>query len=140
MGGANVGPEFTTEEYLALSALCEKERALCRYRPGVEPSRFMAVLEGAVVASGRWKKWLQPDEVGSPFEALAPERRAWLAQTGARYIWTAPWVVEARRRLYDNLRPAMRDPHGYVVARIADAIDRYITAFNLFDSLTLFGQ
>jgi tagatose-1,6-bisphosphate aldolase non-catalytic subunit AgaZ/GatZ len=139
MGGANVGPEFTTEEYLALSALCEKECTLCRYRPGVEPSRFMEVLEGAVVASGRWKKWLQPDEAGSPFEALAPERRTWLAQTGARYIWTEPQVVDARRQLYDNLRAAMPDPHEYVVARIADAIDRYITAFNLFDSLTLFG-
>jgi hypothetical protein len=32
----------------------------------------------------------------------------------------------------------MPHPHDYVVERIAAAIDRYITAFNLFDALTLF--
>ncbi len=139
MGGANVGPEFTAEEYLALADLCAKERALCRYRPGLEASHFMQVLEDAVVASGRWKKWLQPDEQGRNFADLTPDRRAWLAQTGARYIWTAPPVVAARTKLYTNLRLAMPDPHRYVVERIAAAIDCYMTAFNLFDSLTLFG-
>lgn len=137
MGGANIGPEFTAEEYLALADLTEKEAALCRYRPGLKPSRFMQVLEQAVIDSGRWQKWLQPDEVGCAFVELSAERRAWLAQTGARYIWTAPPVVAARQQLYDNLRRAMPDPHGYVVARIAESIDRYMTAFNLFDSLTL---
>lgn len=138
MGGANVGPEFTAEEYLALADLYSKERALCNARPGVAPSNFMAALEMAVVGSGRWQKWLQPDEQGRDFADLSPERRAWLAQTGARYVWTAPPVIAARAQLYDNLRPIMPDPHGYVVARIAAAIDRYINAFNLFDALTLF--
>ncbi|MBN1286569.1 MAG: class II D-tagatose-bisphosphate aldolase, non-catalytic subunit [Anaerolineae bacterium] len=139
MGGANVGPEFTAEEYRALADLCAKERALCHARAGVAPSDFMAALEQAVVDSGRWQKWLQPDESGCDFADLSPDRRDWLAQTGARYVWTAPAVVEARARLYDNLRPAMPDPHGYVVERVAAAIDRYLTAFNLFDSLTLLG-
>ncbi|GAB4455707.1 MAG: hypothetical protein Kow00120_25190 [Anaerolineae bacterium] len=139
MGGANVGPEFTAEEYLALADLCAKERALCQHRPGVTPSRFMEELERAVVDSGRWQKWLQPEEAGLDFEALSPARRAWLAQTGARYIWTAPPVVAARDRLYANLRPAMPDPHRYVVERIVAAIDRYITKFNLFDALTAFN-
>jgi hypothetical protein len=33
----------------------------------------------------------------------------------------------------------MPDPHQYVVERIAHSIDRYITAFNLFDALSVFG-
>lgn len=138
MGGANVGPEFTTQEYLALADLAAKERALCRYRPGLEPSNFMQVLENTVVASGRWKKWLQPEEAGCDFADLAPERRAWLVQTGARYIWAAPQVTDARKQLYENIRLVMPDPNQYVVERIAEAVDRYLTAFNLFDSLTLF--
>jgi D-tagatose-1,6-bisphosphate aldolase subunit GatZ/KbaZ len=138
LGGANVGPEFTAEEYCALSDLASKEKTLCRYRPEVEPSGFLQVLEDAVVRSGRWEKWLQMDEMGRDFDELTPERRLWLVQTGARYIWTTPPVIAARQKLYDNLKVVMPDPHQYVVERIADSIDRYINAFNLFDSLTLF--
>ena len=139
MGGANVGPEFTSEEYLALQALACKEKALCMNR-GITPSNFMSALEAAVVDSGRWLKWLQPEEQGLDFYSLTPQRRSWLAQTGARYIWTRPEVQAARQRLYQNLSPVLPDPHAYVVDRIARAIDRYINAFNLFDSLTLFER
>ena len=139
MGGANVGPEFTAVEYQALEGLEAKEAALHTAHPTMEPSHFMQTLEAAVVASGRWKKWLQPDEMGKSFDQLAPERRSWLAQTGARYIWTEPSVVAARKKLYANLAGMMDDPHGYVVERIAISIEKYINAFNLFDSLELFG-
>ena len=136
MGGANVGPEFTSEEYLALDDLCAKEAALAVTRK-FEQSGFMLVLEQAVIDSGRWRKWLQSGEEGLDFRALQPERRAWLAQTGARYIWTAPAVVEARERLYGNLRVVINDPHRYVVERIQRSIDGYINAFHLFDSVTI---
>jgi D-tagatose-1,6-bisphosphate aldolase subunit GatZ/KbaZ len=138
IGGANVGPEFTTEEYLALSDLVKKEEALCRHRPTLEPSNFLRVLWDAVIDSGRWEKWLQPDEAGKGFAALTPERQRWLVQTGARYVWTASSVLAARQILYSNLEAVMPDPNQYVVERIADSIDNYINAFKLFDSLTLF--
>jgi D-tagatose-1,6-bisphosphate aldolase subunit GatZ/KbaZ len=137
MGGANVGPEFTAAEYLALQDLAAKEQDLLRGHPGLSISNFMAVLEGAVVVSGRWQKWLSPGERGLEFTGLSPARRAWLAQTGARYIWTDPAVVAARQLLYRNLEAVLPDPHGYVVDRIVQAIDRYIVAFHLFDSLAL---
>src|SRR5690606_7534159 len=72
MGGANVGPEFTAAEYLALADLVRKEEALCRSRAGVEPSRFLEALKAAVYASGRWRKWLQAEEEGVDFAALSP--------------------------------------------------------------------
>jgi tagatose-1,6-bisphosphate aldolase non-catalytic subunit AgaZ/GatZ len=134
MGGANVGPEFTSEEYLALEALERVEAGL----EAAVPSRFIETLEDAVIESGRWQKWLQPDEAGRDFRALSPERRSWLAQTGARYIWTQPAVEAARRRLYANVRPAVPDPHAVVIQRIQAAMDRYITAFNLDNSLGFF--
>ena len=137
MGGANVGPEFTAEEYLALADMTRKEADLCRFRPGLEPSGFMQVLEQAVVDSARWKKWLLPHERGYEFRDLAPERRDWLTQTGARYIWTNPRVVEARRQLYDNLQTVIPDPHDYVIRRIVQSIDRYIVAFHLFDTCSI---
>jgi D-tagatose-1,6-bisphosphate aldolase subunit GatZ/KbaZ len=138
LGGANVGPEFTAEEFLALSALVEKEEALRLARPKLRPSNLLHHLEQAVIDSGRWRKWLQPDEAGKAFSELPPERRRWLVQTGARYIWTAPAVVAARQVLYSNLRTATFDPHQYLVDRIAGCIDKYINAFNLSNSVATF--
>jgi len=133
MGGANVGPEFTSEEVLALEELEEMERKSVEGQE--EQSGFMAVLESAVVESGRWQKWLQPEERGLDFTGLSLERRSWLVQTGARYIWTAAAVLAAREKLYHNVSGSVADPHAFVVDRIARSIQRYLEAFNLACSL-----
>ena len=134
MGGANVGPEFTAAEYDALVDLAVKEAALIASRPHVKPSRIMERLEQAVLDSGRWQKWLQPEEQGIAFHSLSNERKTWLVRTGARYIWTVPDVLEARRQLVENLSAVMPDPGHYVVERIALSLDHYINQFNLFDA------
>ena len=59
--------------------------------------------------------------------------------SGARYVWTQPQVVGSRSQLYENLTPAMGDPHGWVVDRIAASIEKYVQAFNLFGSAELLG-
>jgi D-tagatose-1,6-bisphosphate aldolase subunit GatZ/KbaZ len=150
MGGANVGPEFTAEEYRALEELCGKEADMSHSRPGVTCSGFMGVLEETVYDSKRWQKWLQPVEyeragqagkeqpdARAIWQALTPDRRAWLTQTGARYVWTAPAVVAARQTLYGNLSVVIPDPHQIVVERIARCMEKYVLAYHLFDSLTL---
>jgi tagatose-1,6-bisphosphate aldolase non-catalytic subunit AgaZ/GatZ len=138
MGGANVGPEFTAEEFIALQELERRELRLCTNRH-LAPACFLATLEKAVDDSGRWRKWLQPDEIGRPLAELAPDRRLWLVQTSARYVWAQPQVVAARRRLYAHLSLVTPDPHTYVVDQVAKAIDKYVSAFNLYDSMTLYG-
>lgn len=135
MGGANVGPEFTAAEYDALIALEERERALAHLDANLKLSCFNQVLASAVNASNRWQKWLQPDEQTASLDTVSPERREWLLKTGARYIWTAPEVQRARQQLYRNLAPLMGDPHRYVVDWIAASIERYVVAFNLFNSI-----
>lgn len=136
MGGANVGPEFTAAEYLALRELSARERDLLR-GGSRKPAQLLAALEAAVDRSGRWRKWLQADEVGRPLAALAPERRDWLVQTGARYIWTDPAVQAERQALYSSLAAVLPDPNAFVVERIALSMDRYITPFHLFGSQAL---
>jgi D-tagatose-1,6-bisphosphate aldolase subunit GatZ/KbaZ len=130
MGGANVGPEFTEAEYGALEALAEREKAL-----GLTPSGIMTALRDAVVASGRWEKWRQPDEAGLPFDRLCPERQGWLVRTGCRYIWAAPEVVAARQRLHANLKAAGEPNEDAVLRAISDAIVKYYRAFGLVGSL-----
>jgi tagatose-1,6-bisphosphate aldolase non-catalytic subunit AgaZ/GatZ len=134
MGGANVGPEFTLEEYLALQDLETREIDLSAGQPGLELSHFMERLREAVIASDRWMKWLQAAEKGVEFDALAPARQEWLVQTGARYIWTQPVVVSARSQLYQNLLRVMDDPHTAVVDRIGRAVEKYIRKFNLMEA------
>ena len=140
IGGANVGQELITEEYMALAELEAREQAMCQYRPKMHPSLFLKTLEAAIVSSGRWKKWIQPEEKGCDFIELTPQRRLWLTQTSARYAWNDPAVVIARKNLYENVQRVMKEPHQYVVERIAVAIERYISAFNLFDAMTLLKQ
>ena len=135
MGGANVGPEFTAEEANALRTLCDYEAALARFEP-FTPSQFFEALANAVLESGRWRKWLQPEEP-EEFDELSAERRHWLVTSGARYVWTEPSVAEARSRLYGNLERVMDNPHGWVVNRIAMSIEKYVWAFNLFGSARL---
>ena len=140
MGGANVGPEFTAEEYLALRDLSANERELLRTRSDLNPSNFMMTLERAVIDSGRWMKWLQPGEEGLNFSELSIERREWLVQTGARYVWSSHEVLESRKRFYENLSLAISNPHEYVVDRIERVIDKYIDAFHLFETLEKFEE
>ena len=137
MGGANVGPEYTAAEFEALVGLVAKESALIASRPHIMPSQLMQRLEQAVLDSNRWQKWLQPEEIGVPFHSLSNERREWLVRTGARYIWTAPDVQDARQTLYKNLSVVMPEPDQYVVERIVQSLDHYVNNFNLFDANNL---
>lgn len=140
MGGANVGPEFTAEEFSALEDLASRETDMLRGRPQPTGSGLMQALERAVADSNRWRKWLRPEEQGLEFAELSPARKAWLTRTGARYIWTESGVIAARRTLYANLSAVLPDPHGFVVDRIAAAMERYVTRFHLFDSAALLEQ
>lgn len=126
MGGANVGPEFTEEEYFALQELIKLERKI-----GLD-SQLTEALERAVKDSNRWQKWLFPEEIGTDLLELTDDRRAWIVRTCCRYIWTAPEVVEARTNLYRNLAP-YRDADAFVIGRIKTAIMKYYHAFNLIN-------
>ena len=138
VGAANVGPEFTAEEYLALDELERYEREWIR-NTHFKPSNMIDTLQKVVIESGRWKKWLLPDEVGSEFDNLSEARKDWLLKTGSRYIWNDPKVLAAREKLYKNLRYKVHDPHTYVVDKITKSVEKYITAFNLRNSIDVLG-
>jgi D-tagatose-1,6-bisphosphate aldolase subunit GatZ/KbaZ len=134
MGGANVGPELTAEEFNALRELELREIDLLKQYPTIEPSRFIDKLSTAVVRSERWKKWLLDDERGLDFHQISSDRKSWLLQTGSRYIWTDTDVVESRNILYKNLSIVMKDPNEFVIDRIVKSIDKYLNSFNLYNS------
>jgi D-tagatose-1,6-bisphosphate aldolase subunit GatZ/KbaZ len=126
MGAANVGPEFTEEEFKALMELMKLEK-----KTGADSGLYQA-LEQAVLNSNRWQKWLFQDEKHLDFYDLNLERREWLMRTCSRYIWTEAAVQEARDQLYRNLAP-YRDADAYVIWKIKTAIMKYYHAFNLIN-------
>ena len=134
MGGANVGPEFTEVECDALFGLEAMENALPD-KPGKAPSLFTAALKDAVIRSGRWEKWLHPDETGKSFNELPAGRQSWLLKTGARYIWTDRKVLAARKQLFANVKKDGFDPHVFVVKRITQQILKYCHTFNLYGTV-----
>ncbi|UCC69182.1 MAG: class II D-tagatose-bisphosphate aldolase, non-catalytic subunit, partial [Armatimonadota bacterium] len=131
MGGANVGPEFTEAEYEGLEELVAREKELAAAGKVGEVSGMMKALRQAVVASGRWEKWRQPEEEGKGFEELSQERQGWLVRTGCRYVWAKPKVVAARGKLYANMEAAGEKGEEVVLRRIAQVIGKYYRAFGL---------
>ncbi|MEX0681060.1 MAG: class II D-tagatose-bisphosphate aldolase, non-catalytic subunit [Balneolales bacterium] len=126
MGGANVGPEYTEEEFKALMDLIHLENKIGKN------SGLYEALEQAVVSSNRWQKWLQKDESDCAFHDLKQQRREWLMRTCSRYIWTHPDVVRCRKKLYDNLSD-YRDADSYVIWTIKKSILKYFHSFNLIN-------
>lgn len=140
MGAANVGPEFTMNEYDALAELEQEEQK--QYEAGRIPqlSRITQVLWQQVYESGRWKKWLHGDEVGKDLREVSPERQLWLVKTGCRYIWQKAETLVARQLLYDNLKYVGVNAEEVVLMRIEHNMDKYYRAFNLIDLNDLLGD
>lgn len=133
MGGANVGPEFTENEYDGLMELVDVEKKLLKEEKIVIESNFKQTLWMAVIQSGRWKKWLLPDEKANDFSALDAQRQLWLIKTGCRYIWTKPEVEVARATLYNNLESNGINAEEIVLSKIEKSMDKYFYSFHLVD-------
>lgn len=131
MGAANVGPELTICEYIALTELEDIEMELFKKERIARLSGIKNKLWEAVLRSNRWRKWLLQDEVGLGFEKIDPERQNWLVMTSCRYIWQSPDVVVSRYQLYDNLKNNGIEAEEIVLSCIERNIDKYFVKFNL---------
>lgn len=140
MGAANVGPEFTMNEYDALAELEQEE--IKHFEAGTIPqlSHITRVLWQQVYESGRWKKWLHGDEVGKDLSEVSSERQLWLVKTGCRYIWQKAETLVARQLLYDNLKYVGVNAEEVVLMRIEHNMDKYYRAFNLIDLNDMLGD
>ncbi len=140
MGAANVGPEFTMNEYDALAELEQEE--IKHFEAGSIPqlSHITRVLWQQVYESGRWKKWLHGDEVGKDLSEVSSERQLWLVKTGCRYIWQKAETLVARQLLYDNLKCVGVNAEEVVLMRIEHNMDKYYRAFNLIDLNDMLGD
>lgn len=126
MGGANVGPEYTEEEFIALMELVKLEKKVGK------DSGLQDALKNAVIDSNRWQKWLSKEEKGKDFDDLTDQRQLWLIRTCSRYIWTEDQVVRSRKQLYKNL-DGYRDADAFVIWHLKKSIMKYYHNFNLIN-------
>ena len=133
MGGANVGPEFTENEYDGLMELVALEKNLNVDEKIPQLSNFKSVLWQAVIDSERWKKWLLADEDENDFYSISDERQLWLIKTGCRYIWENQRVVSARIQLMENIENNGIDAESIVLMPIEKSMEKYFYNFNLVD-------
>lgn len=133
MGGANVGPEFSHAEFDSLERLTKIEEELIEKDKIITPSGFMSILTKSIIDSNRWKKWLLNSEL-KDFSELSSDKQKWLLQTCSRYVWTQKAVVEARSKLYENLKGQRIDGEGIVLREIDEVMKKYFVSFNLKDS------
>jgi D-tagatose-1,6-bisphosphate aldolase subunit GatZ/KbaZ len=131
MGAANVGPEFTVNEYEGLLELEQLEEDIFREEKDAVRSQISLVLRDAVINSGRWVKWLNPGEDPANFNLLSSERKTWLIGTGCRYIWQNAEVLAAREQLFTNLKSKGILAEEILLSHIESAMDKYFAAFNL---------
>ncbi len=133
MGGANVGPEFTDIEYTTLKNLINQEENFYKKNKISQLSQLNTILKISVIESGRWKKWIKPEERGKCFTELLKERQEWLIRTGCRYIWTKTQVIKARNLLYQNLQMNGIDAEKKIIGHLVSGMMKYFQAFNLLN-------
>lgn len=131
IAAANVGPEFTSEEYDGFNELSKLEESLFEKNKIAKKSEYMQKLEQAIIDSKRWKKWLNPDE--RDFDSIKKERKKIIMKTSSRYVWEQPQVKYAQIQLYKNLEHNGYNPEDWILLNIEKAIDKYFKAFNLIN-------
>lgn len=133
MGAANIGPEFTENEYDGLIELSNIEETLYGQNMIAKTSNIKEILWAAVIASNRWQKWLTDKENKEDFYANKKDRQEWLIKTGCRYIWENPEVLVARNRLYENVNNSGVHAETVLLSAIEKGMGKYFFNFNLID-------
>jgi len=121
---ANVAPEFGRAHTAALMELAAE----------AGDAGFVSLVEGKALESGRWTKWLLPEQAGMTAEQIAADASV-LRQVGlvcGHYVYDDPGVSGARQRLFAGARSAgIADPGRRVLEAIKSCIRRYVEAFSL---------
>jgi len=142
IGAANVGPEFAAAIVEALGELEKKEVQALRGAGKKIRSHIIETIEDAAIKGAPWRRFAPKGLKNQELEVFAKKHRREIALCVGRYIMENPEVVEARQKLYENLRghSSMDDPHQFVVAHVQKAIHRYVRSFNLRNKICKIGK
>lgn len=129
---ANVAPEFGLEETVALLKLAHLEENNAK---SVEISNFANLIGKAALESGRWKKWLLPEDAYLTEKDIIqnPEKMKEITWVCGHYVFNQEEIKKARKKLYSNLidLKIVEEPDTRVIEAVKDAIMKYVYSFSL---------
>lgn len=137
VAGINVAPEFGLVETDACLALADLERKLLQegwLRPE-DTSHFRELLLEQTFTNSPWKKWMTEDIKQFPLDKIQSDTaiRLLIARVCGHYVYNRPEVVQARRKLYENVNQfeLVDSAKHFVVNRVKDSIEFYVGHFRL---------
>lgn len=133
VGAANVGPEFAAVVVKSLIELEEKERQTLREAGKTSFSNIVETMEELSVKNAPWRRFAPKGLENEELREFARHHRREIALCVGRYVMKNPSVIEARRRLYENLEEhsSIKNPDQLIIDRVQKAIHKYVKAFNL---------
>ncbi len=132
----NVAPEFGVAETKACLDLADIEQQLFDTGDLADSSCFYEVLSGRVLAGGRWKKWLFPNQSGLRADVVRSSASLLrhITEVSGHYLFSDERVVEKRRTLMQNLDGLdLLNFKAEELVRLAveKSIGRYVETLNL---------
>lgn len=133
IGAANVGPEFAAATVESLVHLEKEERRSVQERGETSYSKLTETLEELAVKHAPWRRFVPKDLDDKELLEYSRQKRREIARCVGRYVMKNQVMVEARLKLYKNLKEfsSLKDPHKFVIGQTQKAIHRYVKAFNL---------
>lgn len=127
---ANVGPSFAAAQTRALLDLADLEAK----EMGKDSSNLYNIMSRTVLEKAPFHKWLRKGDKWNRDELknMPAELRA-VTLVAGHYTYYDQKVKKAITKLYNNLgkNDIFKNPEGYVVSAVRNAIMRYVDAFNL---------
>jgi tagatose-1,6-bisphosphate aldolase non-catalytic subunit AgaZ/GatZ len=133
VSAANVGPEFSTTIVKSLINLENRERQILREAGKNSSSNIVKIMEELTVKNAPWRRFAPKNLKKEELRAFAQNHCREITLCVGRYIMKDPRVIDARRKLYQNLYEygSLKDPGQLVIDNVRKAIHRYVEAFNL---------
>ena len=131
---SNVAPEYGFVETCALLDLCEVEDEALKQGFIDKSSNLYNIMLEESIACGRWKKWILKPEDQINFNDK--DEAINILHLAGHYTFNNERVINARKEMYDNLEKCgINNPNQYVLDALKNNLNKYISSFNLKDSL-----
>jgi len=133
IGAANVGPEFAAATVESLVHLENEERRSIQMEGETSYCKITETLEELAVKYAPWRRFVPKGLDEEELLEYSRHKRREIALCVGRYVMKNQIMVEARLKLYKNLKEfsSLKDPHNFVIGQTQKAIHRYVKAFNL---------
>ena len=133
VSSSNVAPEFGVIETRSYLLLADFEKRLSSMGLIEKTSDTADILRRAAVETGRWRKWMLPEQADLKVEEVLKDQDLTylIADISGHYTFEIPEVASALKQMLDQLENVNVPARRFVLDSIKRSIGRYVSAYNL---------